>query len=406
MFRIALATLAVLVTGISYGEGYRSVITDGSRNTAVCVVKGTPYEMGKSLGHLMKEESQTLVARMLEAVQKEDPAGFSDTALDTAWNTSAPNISARFKEELHGVSDGSGIPLATWQRVHMVPLVSEFACSTIALWGPATKNGDLYFTRSLDWIMELLAHDFATIVVYLPAEGIPHVNLSFAGYMGCNTGMNAEGIAVSSMGNAGGKDKPYDLNGCHFSMFFRDILYDCKTLDQALDMLKKTKPIKKYHYVFGSGKEKRAAKMRAWLTNLDIWFDNDPKDEYAPNVGKDFVYEDERRGAFPLIQKDFGKHTEQTMIDLVKAIPIKGANVLGVVYDATTFEMWFSYAQGETEAYKQAFLYLDVKPLLDFSKPMQPVVATTGDSKSTPIGAPASAQKGGSPARFKELEKK
>ncbi len=402
----ALALLCVLWAGLGYCDGYRSVISDGSRNIAVCVVKGTPYEMGKALGQLTKEDSQNMVGRLMVALQSEGDE-FSNENLDKAWNATSPYMSEHIKEELRGLAEGSEIPLQTLQRSHMVPLVAEYSCSSIALWGPATKNGDLYLTRNLDWVMELLAHDFATVVVYLPKEGIPHVNVGFAGYIGCNTGFNAAGIALSEIGDAGKKDKPYNLDGYHFTMFFRDILYDCSTLDQALETVKKTKRIKKYHYVFGSGKEKKAAKLVAHAPNLDIFFENDPKDEFAPNVIANCVYNDEGRGAFPLIKKDYGKHTDQTIVDIVKAIPIKGDNVLGVVYDATTFEMWFSYAKGTTEAYLQPFLHLDVKPLLDFAKPMQPVVAKTDGTKLTvetpaPTAAPAAAAPA---AEYKALDK-
>lgn len=380
------AVLSVLAAGMAYAEGYRSVISDNSRNIAVCVVKGTPYEMGKSLGQLTKEDSQNMVGRIMVAVQSEGDE-FSNENLDKAWNATAPYISENIKEELRGLADGSEIPLQTIQRSHMVPLIAEYSCSSIAIWGPVTKNGDLYLTRNLDWEMELLAHDFATVVVYLPKDGIPHVNVGFAGYIGCNTGFNAAGIALAEMGDAGGKDKPYNLDGYHFTMFFRDMLYECKTLDEVLAKLKDTKRIKKYHYVFGSGKEKKGAKAVAHAPNLDIFFDNDPKDEFAPNVMANCVYNDEGRGAFPLIKKDYGKHTDQTVIDIVKAIPIKGANVLGVVYDATTFEMWFSYAKGTTEAYLQPYMHLDVKPLLDYSKPMQPVLAKTDGTKVIAVAA-------------------
>jgi len=390
------AVLWVLLAGVGYAEGYRSVIADGSRNITVCVVKGTPYEMGKALGQLTKEESQNMVGRIMMAVQSEG-AEFSNENLDKAWNTTAPYISEHIKEELRGLAEGTEIPLQTIQRSHMIPLIAEYSCSSIALWGPATKNGDLYITRNLDWEMELLAHDYATVVVYFPKDGIPHVNLGFAGYIGCNTGFNAAGIALAEMGDSGGKDKPYNLDGYHFTMFFRDMLYDCKTLDEALDKLKNTKRIKKYHYVIGSGKEKKAAKIVAHAPNLQITFDNDPKDEFAPNVMANCVYNDEGRGAFPLMKKDFGKHTEQTVIDIVKAIPIKGSNVLGVIYDATTFEMWFSYAKGTTEAYLQPYLHLDVKPLLDFSKPMQPVLAKTDGTKVTTVATPPAAKETASP---------
>ena len=47
--------------------------------------------------------------------------------------------------------------------------------------------------------MELTAQDHPLIVVYRPDQGIPHVNVTFAGCIGSNTGMNAEGIVLSEM---------------------------------------------------------------------------------------------------------------------------------------------------------------------------------------------------------------
>ncbi len=402
--------LGLLLAGLTWAqaEGYRTVISDNGRSIPLCVVKGTPFEMGRSLGMLTKSEAQNMLARMLIAVQAEGGEEFSNAALDKAWATTAPHISERVKEELRGLAEGAEIPIETIQRAHMIPLIAEYSCSSIALWGEATQTGDLFLTRNLDWVMELKAHDAACVTLYLPVDGVPHINVSFAGYIGCNTGYNAEGIALAEMGNSGDEDKPYDLNGCHFTMFFRDMLYECKTLDQVLEKLKATPRIKKYHYVFGSGKEKKAAKVVAHAPNLHITFDNDAKDEYAPNVAANCLYEDEGRGAFPLIQKDYGKHTAQTVVDIVKAIPIKGGNVIGVVYDATSFEMWLSYAQGETEAYTLPFAHLDAKPLLDYSKPMQPVLATTqpdSSAASNPVseatGSPTAEPEG----RWKKFDK-
>jgi isopenicillin-N N-acyltransferase like protein len=372
--------IAVLLTvvGISASaEGYRTALIDGERQIPVCVVKGAPYEMGKALGLLMKDEANAMVTRILAAAQMAGGDEFSDAALDKVWNITAPHISPRFKEELRGVAEGAGLPLEVLQRMHTIPLVQEYSCSSVAVWGEATALGDLFLTRNLDWVMALRAHDFPCLVLYLPDEGIPHVNVSFAGYIGSNTGFNAAGIALAEMGNSSGRDKPYDLDGYHFTMFFRDILYDAKTLEQALDVIRNAKRIKKYHYVIGSGKEGKGAKVVAHAPNLKIWRDNDPNDELAPNVMPNSVYEDEGRGAFPYLKKDYGKHTAQTIIDISKAIPIKGGNVLDAVYNATTFEMWITYAQGETEAYTLPYLHFNPRALLDFDAPTLPVLAKT-----------------------------
>ena len=378
LLAITLLLAIVFLSSFANAQGYRTLITDSGRDISLCVVKGTPYEMGRSLGELMKSETRNLATRFLGSAQLTGPE-YSDASLDKVWAATAPNISKNFRDELRGLADGSGVPLKTLQRVHVIPLVAKYSCSSLCAWGKATANGNLYLTRNLDWEMNLRAHDYPCIVLYLPARGIPHVNMSFAGFIGCNTGMNAAGIALAEMGNAGDKDKPFDYTGYHFTMFFRDILYSAKTLDQALDILKQTKRIKKYHYLFGSGKEKKGVKIRAFAPHLDIWTDNDPKDEYAPKVLKSLVYEDEGRGAFPPLQKDFGKLSSNSMIAITKAIPIKGSNVLGVVYDATKFECWVSYARGDREAYTLPYVHIDFRPYLNFSKPVGKVVAQTGE---------------------------
>ena len=60
-------------------------------------------------------------------------------------------MSARFKEELRGLAEGSGEPLVLMQRVHMIAVISEYSCSGVAIWGSATRNGHLYQIRNLDY---------------------------------------------------------------------------------------------------------------------------------------------------------------------------------------------------------------------------------------------------------------
>lgn len=398
--------LSTLLASKAIAEGYRTTISDGSREIPVCVVKGSSYEMGYAFGKLFKAEAQELVFTMLSACRRESAEEFSNEALDRVWAINAPFISDRLKEEIKGLAAGTGIPLLDLQRVHMVPLVSDYSCSSLALWDKATKTGDLYLTRNLDWVMGLHAHDRAALVVYLPDEGIPHLNVSFAGYIGSNTGMSAAGIALSEMGDSPDRDKPYNLEGVHFTMLFREIMYEANRLEETLDMLREVPRIKKYHYVFGSGQEKKAVKIKAHAPLLEIWSDNDGEDEYYPAVAEDLVYNDEGRGAFPFFQKDYGKHTEETIIEIAKAIPIKGHNVLDIVYNASTLEFWISYAQGDTEAYKMPFVHSDLKDFMDYGKPFGSVLARV-DSEGRLSGAVPPKEKAGKDgtSRFDQLDK-
>lgn len=386
--RSILATLCAAVFCLinpAGAEGFRTTVGAGTDEIAVIVVKGAPYEMGYAFGELTKEWSTTFINRFLQMVQSEDPSRFNNDSLDKAWQSTSRYASDRFKDELRGVADGAGIPLETLQRAHMIPAVADYSCSSVAVWGSATKDGHLYQTRNLDWVLEARAHDFPCLVVYLPDQGIPHVNVTFAGYVGCNTGMNAQGIVLSEMGDSPASDWPFDLDGIHFTMLFRDILYDAHNLDEALDMLRRAKRIKKYHFVFGDGKTaKRAVKIKAHAPDLLIWYDNDPADEFAPNVAKECVYNDEGRGAFPHIMKDLGRHDSRTMTQICREIPIKGGNVLDVVYDATDLRLWVAYAEQASEAYKQTFVPVDLNQYLAYNPAAHAVVASVAGTKGLP----------------------
>ena len=48
---------------------------------------------------------------------------------------------------------------------------------------------------------------------------------------------------------------------------------------------------------------------------------------------------------------------------LANTIPIKGGNVVNVVYDATALRMWVTYAKGDREAYQRPSVFLDLKAL-------------------------------------------
>ncbi|MBN2290795.1 MAG: hypothetical protein JXM70_00125 [Pirellulales bacterium] len=381
---IILLILLGVFSSTTRADGYRTFVAgtdnDGTEiKIPLVVVKGTPYEMGREFGRLMRKESQQLLVGFLRAAQQSEheaftkendkrakPLRYTDAVLDAAWKATSPHIHKRFKEQMRGLADGAEIPLATVRRAYMIPVVSDYSCSGAAIWGKATADGHLYQFRNLDYIVDAGLQNYPVILVLLPDEGIPHVNITFAGFLGVNTGMNAAGTVLTSMGDSPSKDYPYNLDGAPFYTMFSDLLHDAGSLEQALQIIKKTKRIKKYHYIIANGKDKAGVKIKAHAPELLIWRDNDSTDEVAPRVFENIVYNAETRDPLAVrhIEANYGKYDAQRVIDLTRKVPIRGGNLMAAVYDATDLRLWVSYAKGKTEAYKRPFIPVNLKDYL------------------------------------------
>jgi hypothetical protein len=349
------------------GAGYRLAVTNGPAVVPVVVVGGTPYQMGTQIGRLMRAEMQRFLPAALAGFKAQ--LQLSDEALDRVWGITAGYTDDRFEQELAGLAEGSGLPIRSLQHVHCLPLLMPYSCSSIAAWGQATEDGHLYQTRNLDWSLEAGAHEFPMLAVYLPAQGTPHLIPTFAGVIGANCGLSAAGIALSEMGDSPRRESPYNLHAPHFTTWFRTVLYDATSLTTALDIFRRQPATKRYHFVFGDGRqERRAVKIRAHSLEAPpgdvlIWRDNDPQDELAPNVLSCVVYQDEGRGAFPTLKEQHGKLNGERLMALANQIPIKGGNVLNAVFDATALRLWVSYAGRGREAYQNPYVFLDLAKL-------------------------------------------
>ena len=352
------------------GDAFRTRI--GADQIPLVVVRGDSARMGVALGRLMRREVGQLVQATVGSLEQMGPR-YTAQNLDAAWKAVSPHISERWKQQLHGLSEGSGIDHRDLIRAHMIPVVGDYSCSGAVIWGQATADGKMYVFRNLDFSLDMHMQDLPAVVVYIPKDGVAHVNPTFAGFIGVQTGMNEKGLALTEMGDSPGRDYPFDLDGAPFHTMFSDMLYTAEGLDAAVEIIKRAKRIKKYHYVIGCASDSRAVKMKAHAPDLEIWTDNDPDDEVAPNVWKNIVINPESRApiAFKHIRENYGKYSTEKVIELTKAIPIKGGNLFAVVYDATDLKMYFAYAKGMEEAYKRPFTQLDLKLCFDFERAMK-----------------------------------
>src|SRR5262245_6334519 len=154
-------------------------------------LKGTPYEMGYQHGALLKESAQrnfTNILSMDEGKKVElGPIEVKPTdAIKTIVAMQKRFVPPEYLEELAGRSAGTGIKLEDVQVGNFLPEL--FHCSGFAIMNTATADGKLYHGRVLDYAIDWGLQDHAVIIVYEPDGGIPFVNVSYAGFIGCVTG--------------------------------------------------------------------------------------------------------------------------------------------------------------------------------------------------------------------------
>lgn len=378
MIRNLFISLFIIFIGLSCSQNKEKTegatasvfeVKNEAKNIPVVVVSGTPYEMGFQLGKATKEAVHKCMNNYLGLARAHDEK-YSNENLDNAWKTMIPYIDKRFIEEMKGLADGSELAMEELIRAHMVPVISSYACSGVAVWGDATETGDLFHIRNLDFTMEAKLQEYPVIVVYKPSNGVAHVNPTFAGYIGSHTGMNAQGIVLGEKGASPSSEYPYDLDGIHFSLIFRTILYDSKTQDQTLNMIESAKLIKRYYLYVSDGKKETMGAAKILVSTPDevkltIWKDDDQSDNVAPNIMKDCIYYTmDNEVAFASLSDNMGKFNAEKMIQLSKDVADEGGNLMNVVYNASTLEMWVAYAEGMTDASKTDYIYLNLNDYL------------------------------------------
>ena len=183
---------------------------DGYR---VLHLEGTPYQMGYQQGVLLRDDVRELVRFLFDVKAKEFSEeaqirhrGIRNQARRTLHHSHNLEDSAeirpdRFYEEMQGLADGSGMTLDDIVCANFIPEL--FHCSGFALAGSATKNGNMYHGRILDYGTDWRLQDHAVLVVAKPDGKIPFANVTYAGFVGSVTGINAERISLGEMGGRG-----------------------------------------------------------------------------------------------------------------------------------------------------------------------------------------------------------
>ena len=196
-------------------------------------LRGSPRDLGYQHGKLLSEQIRWVNKRYLGIF-----AGRFEYDLKLAKKME-PHIPPRFVEELRGVAEGSGISYdellvsACFLDLHKVA-----ACSTFVVRDGSSKSGEILFGRNLDFPALKVADQANMLMVYEPDGMRPFVSVTWPGFIGCISGMNAEGLALAMM-LIYGHTRSDHLNGVPFALHYRAVLEECGSVAAATEKFKR-----------------------------------------------------------------------------------------------------------------------------------------------------------------------
>lgn len=145
-------------------------------------------------------------------------------------------------------------------------LVNE--CSSAALWGKQSPDGDLIVGRNLDFYVGKKFAENQLILFNRPTHGIPYVSIAWPGMMGVVSGMNKEGLTITM--NAGESKIPLTARE-PISIVARSILEHASTIAQAIVIAKKSKVFVSESLLITSAKDNRAISIEISPKNFGVY---------------------------------------------------------------------------------------------------------------------------------------
>ncbi|MFN0196108.1 MAG: C45 family autoproteolytic acyltransferase/hydrolase [Planctomycetaceae bacterium] len=347
-------------------------------------VKGTPYEMGYQQGALLKDHIRQSLDTLLNVkgdVTLVEYAGFKVKPrflIETIIEIQKPYVPKKYFEEMDGLAAGSGVSLKDVRMGNFLPEL--FHCSGFAVMNSATKDGTLYHGRVLDYACDWGLQDHAVIVVAEPDGEIPFVNVTYTGFIGCVTGMNAEHISVGEMGGRG----QGHWNGVPMSFLVREVLQTSRDFETAISVFRDNPRTCQYFYVVSDGETRQAAGMEAsW--NVFRMIKPGQMHPLLPTPVADAALlsaGDRYRELVRRVKEQHGELTAESALRLMDRPVAMKSNLHNVLFEPMSTKFWVANASADGKpAAEQKYFEFQLSELLDrkpdTSSPEIPLIVET-----------------------------
>lgn len=171
-------------------------------------------------------------------------------------------LSYEFLRETFFQADAMMLLARTSMMKHLLPewIPSAFpGCTSAVALNNWTRDGKLLACRNFDYVIVGPWEKNSTVVFNEPTDPgeIPYTSITTAGvHFGGVTSMNREGLTLTTHAHFG---RNVSLQGTSIVMIGDEVIRTCKTIGQAVDLLKKRTRCANWAFVMASAKENEAA---------------------------------------------------------------------------------------------------------------------------------------------------
>lgn len=197
-------------------------------------LQGEGYALGLAEGIALKPEIRRLVPLLMKDVLRSGPMGLvqRNALLAKAWKLDA-FMPQRFREELRGMSDATGVSYADLLLVNTYDDLQYLAgCSSAVALGHG--SAPLLHGRNADYGIPRLAH--TKVLFDIETRGARFRIIGFPGYIGVITGMSSRGIGLSGHTSISDRMQP----GVPIGILYRQLLEESRSLEEVKALLART----------------------------------------------------------------------------------------------------------------------------------------------------------------------
>ena len=262
--------------------------------------------------------------------------------------------------------------------------ISSPSCSTVRASpsaGSATKDGTLYHGRILDYGCDWRLQDHAVLTVAEPRDKIPFVNVTYAGFVGSVTGMNAERISIGEMG---GKRAWATGRACRWPSWSAWCWKKPTRSIAAIAIFRDNPRTCEYYFVIADGETGKAVGMEACWNVFGVIGMGEAIPR-LPHAIKDAVVlsaGDRYKELVKRVEKGLGSFDAESARHLMDRPVAMKSNLHSVLFETTTTRFWVANASKDGKpAAEQPYHAFQLSELLKHqADPSSPLVARAASS--------------------------
>lgn len=252
-------------------------------------VSGAPFERGVKNGKLsaalITDQEAAFTKEIKRMVPSEGYLKFLKYIVGFMNRDLPAHVNKEYQEEIYGISHAAADSFNwignNYARIlnyhaahdigHALQNLMLVGCTSFGAWGSETENGEMLLGRNFDfWVGD----DFATnkiVAFYRPDKGIPFAFVTWGGFTGVVSGMNAKGLTVTL--NAARSDIPFGA-ATPVSLVAREVLQYAGNIEEAVSICHKRKMFVSESIMVGSAADHKAVVIEKTPDTLAVY---DPK---------------------------------------------------------------------------------------------------------------------------------